>query len=163
MTTKNRTEVYTRKGLEAQLRDEMMYLDRHDSDDIAYALACLLAPGSEVRVSVDGEGDEERITIAVQQKGVTACEKATIASPSWSAGWNIPGYLPDYYPATFLDHEDARKYISAAIREDAENAETEEVRQEMELAAEHVEHDVDGAEVGYGRTVGRYHYWITKV
>lgn len=39
------------------------------------------------------------------------------------AGWNIPGYLPDYPPEEFDTFESAFEYISDAVAADDENPE----------------------------------------
>lgn len=80
----------------------------------------------------------------------------------YSAGWNMPGYMPDNAPALFTDESSARAHIS-----DAMGAAIPEL--------EYVEHDPRVSELEtasaavlkgsgeYGATVAGVHYFITKV
>jgi hypothetical protein len=84
----------------------------------------------------------------------------------WSAGWNMPGYMPDSDPATFTDWESARDYIANEMAEAASNIEDDsdesklEERAELEAASAKLEESDDESE--YGETIGEYHYWITE-
>lgn len=42
-------------------------------------------------------------------------EQADAAAVEWTAGWNMPGYLPESDPETFESWDDARDYIVDAI------------------------------------------------
>ena len=70
----------------------------------------------------------------------------------WAAGWNMPGYMPDSDPAIFVDHDDALGHIGYAFDDEEESEELDSAREEL-----------DACRGEYGVTVGKYHYWITKV
>lgn len=67
----------------------------------------------------------------------------------YSAGWNMPGYMPDNTPAVFMDAGDALDYI----REAAEDAETW-------VDCDPWKADKNGE---FGCTVGKYHYFVTRI
>lgn len=76
----------------------------------------------------------------------------------WSAGWNMPGCMPDSDPAVFLTAGAAREYIADEIDRAAEDVSD----------AEHIEyaHSAETCRKGkgeFGETIGRYHYWVAKV
>jgi hypothetical protein len=77
----------------------------------------------------------------------------------YSAGWNMPGYMPDSEPARFLSDSDARCYISDEMDNAAEQEEDEEKREAIESASLAV---LRGSGE-YGATVGEYHYFVTRV
>ena len=83
------------------------------------------------------------------------------------SGWNMPGYLPDSDPAEFDDADDARQSIINAMDEEADSLEhTEEAEnapaiEELRRASlALLRCNDEGAGAGYGRTIGRFHYWI---
>ena len=77
----------------------------------------------------------------------------------WTAGWNMPGYMPDSEPATFEDFEDAKNYTVGAIQHAADMEEDAEQAEAMEQCAEYLSKREDGE---FSSTVGEYCYWITK-
>lgn len=70
----------------------------------------------------------------------------------WAAGWNMPGYMPDSDPAIFAGHDDALGHIGYALDDEEESEEIDTARENL-----------DACRGEYGVTVGKYHYWITKV
>jgi hypothetical protein len=70
----------------------------------------------------------------------------------FSAGWNMPGYMPDNPPALFTDAEDARSYIFDQMEDVVTNPEDE--------ARANACRDGKGE---YGETIGDYHYFVTKL
>jgi hypothetical protein len=87
--------------------------------------------------------------------------------PLWSAGWNMPGYMPDSDPALFMDWSDARDYIAGEIRTTAEQDEEDpEATQRVDDLREYAD-SLDNLKPDYdaeiGNTVGQYHYWVAKV
>lgn len=77
--------------------------------------------------------------------------------PVYSAGCNMPGYLPDNVPALFLDVDSAREYIAEMIEQsDAENEEEETAQT---AAAE----EVRCGKGELGVTIGNYHYFVTEL
>lgn len=79
----------------------------------------------------------------------------------FTAGWNMPGYMPDNDPVGFETWQDAAEYIAGEIRRALEEFEpTEEDAESYEDAACRAENSDDAQ--GYGETVGSYHYWITQ-
>lgn len=83
----------------------------------------------------------------------------------WSAGFNMPGYMPESEPARFGNSDDAREYIADEMTNYADSLadssdEADEAKsQALTEAADTVR---DGAGE-YGQTVGQYHYWVSKV
>lgn len=77
----------------------------------------------------------------------------------YSAGWNMPGYMPDNTPELFLDADDARQYIIDQIEQHEEEVAEESVAEMLCAAAE----DVNLMRGELGITVAGYHYFITKV
>jgi hypothetical protein len=75
----------------------------------------------------------------------------------YSAGWNMPGYSPDNAPALFLDEDAAMDYIREEIGRAMDETEDEELNEEQiaEFNA-----DKNGE---FGRTIGAYHYFVTRV
>ena len=80
----------------------------------------------------------------------------------YSAGWNLPGYMPDSTPALFTDGQSARAYISDAMGNalvELECLENDPRIDELESAASAV---LKGSSE-YGQTVAGYHYFVTKL
>lgn len=85
----------------------------------------------------------------------------------YSAGWNMPGYMPDSEPAVFTSFESAK----ASILESIENAADEMAQEIDETSAEQQEE----AEIDDGKAwvekqtsefsvhVGKYVYWVQEV
>lgn len=87
--------------------------------------------------------------------------------PLWSAGWNMPGYMPDSDPALFVDWSDARDYLAGEIRATVDqDSEDPEAAQRVADLAEYAD-SLDNLKPDYnaetGHTVGQCHYWIAKV
>lgn len=89
----------------------------------------------------------------------------------FSAGWNMPGYMPDSDPACFTDFESARDYILEEIKRAAD-----EKAQETDYQ-EHENHDgeentlaeyddakecVEKQASAFSLIVGDYVYWIAE-
>jgi hypothetical protein len=68
--------------------------------------------------------------------------------PIYSAGWNMPGYLPETPPVLFTDEEQARAYIVEEIGRQAEEVE----------GAEEAARAFDGQ-----ARIGQYVYWVEEV
>jgi hypothetical protein len=77
----------------------------------------------------------------------------------YSAGWNMPGYMPESEPAMFLDDSDARAYISDEMDSAAEGEENSETVKALENASISL---LKGSGE-YGQTIGQYHYFVNKV
>ncbi len=80
----------------------------------------------------------------------------------YSAGWNMPGYMPDSDPAVFLDADGAREYVAdqmeSAIEESGDFGNEKNI--EVSVAA------IDECRIGsgeYGATFGNYHYFVTRI
>ena len=76
----------------------------------------------------------------------------------WSAGWNMPGYMPDNTPALFTDCDTARGYIADEIDSASEQEDDENFAAVLTADAE----TVRNGKGELGVTLGSYHYWITK-
>ena len=72
----------------------------------------------------------------------------------YSAGWNTPGYMPEYPPSLFVDADDALAYIRSEIERAADETDGEPI----DLTT--IKADAQGE---LGVMVGAYHYFITKV
>ena len=84
----------------------------------------------------------------------------------YSAGWNMPGYMPDNAPAMFLDADDAREYIANEIERADEESEDEDTAEEVQDACNEATEAAQRCRTGageFGETVGAYHYFVTKV
>lgn len=91
----------------------------------------------------------------------------------YTAGWNMPGYLPDSEPVAFQTADEAREYLADEMRReadivdegiaaghvDAALAETAAQLREAADALENLKTEKAGAE--YGWTIGAYHYWLS--
>jgi hypothetical protein len=104
-------------------------------------------------------------------------EELTESRKPFYAGWNMPGYMPDNEPARFQTWEDAREYIVGEMESfadqndqqsggnpgetsddvDARNACTAELRARAAAIR-----DMEEPKMGYGETIGAYHYFIDK-
>lgn len=74
----------------------------------------------------------------------------------YSAGWNLPGYMPDEPPARFFTSEDAREYIADALETHADDQDDGEDAEGMA--------DVIRAGTGeFGATIDGYHYFVTRL
>lgn len=67
----------------------------------------------------------------------------------YSAGWNMPGYMPECDPALFTDADDALEYIKS---------ECESANEDVDCSAWQANENGE-----FGCTVGNYHYYVTKV
>ncbi len=96
----------------------------------------------------------------------------------YSAGYNMPGYMPDSTPALFGDASDARTSIASDMRDRADRLDdgidseclADDVmsgdRTRIEQMAADLREAADDCENGsgeYGCTVAGYHYFISKI
>lgn len=72
----------------------------------------------------------------------------------YSAGWNMPGYMPDNPPSLFVDADDALEHLRSEIERAADETNDEPVDPTTIRA---------GSDGELGVTLGAYHYFITKV
>lgn len=80
----------------------------------------------------------------------------------YSAGWNLPGYMPDNSPALFTDSDSARLHISEEMDRVAESDYSDEHAEEV-AALESASLACLKGSGEYGATVAGYHYFVTKV
>lgn len=80
----------------------------------------------------------------------------------YSAGWNMPGYMPDSDPQLFGDADDAREYIADEIERYADEQDDECDADALAIIRDAAESCRDGSGE-YGNTVGEYHYFVTRV
>lgn len=78
----------------------------------------------------------------------------------YSAGWNMPGCLPDSDPAFFTDADNARDYIAESIRNSAESHMYQENIEALESLAYAFESS-SSAEITQQAADGLI-YWVTK-
>lgn len=74
----------------------------------------------------------------------------------YSAGWNMPGYMPDNAPAIFLDASDALDHV----RDEADRWIDEENDPEFAGIPSTWKADKSGE---FGCTLGAYHYFVARV
>lgn len=67
----------------------------------------------------------------------------------YSAGWNMPGYLPECDPALFVNADDALEYLKS---------ECESANEDVDCSSWKA--DKNGE---FGQTFGIYHYYVMKV
>ena len=80
-----------------------------------------------------------------------------------TAGWNMPGYMPDSDPAIFVGDDAmlrAKSYIADEMRRDAENKDGGAAEWLIHCADELDRTNTYGE---IGMTVAGYHYWTAKV
>lgn len=86
----------------------------------------------------------------------------------FSAGWNMPGYMPDSTPAVFTDFETARNYIAEEIERAADEKAQEIDYQEHDTEKSAItEYDDAKAWVKkqaseFSVVVGDYCYWVKE-
>ena len=73
------------------------------------------------------------------------------------AGWNMQGYMPDSEPSEFETFDEAKRYVIRGIKLDEDEAETEEVAEELSAFAE----DVNLESGEFSGRVGNRVYWVT--
>ncbi|MGH8235391.1 MAG: DUF7249 family protein [Steroidobacteraceae bacterium] len=88
----------------------------------------------------------------------------------YSAGWNMPGCMPDNPPSMFLDVQEARQYIADEMEREADNIAEEletggesERTHEAERLREQSAALYKTKEGEYGETIGNYHYFVTQL
>jgi len=72
----------------------------------------------------------------------------------FSAGWNIPGYMPDNNPSIFTDANDALRYVLDEIENDEE---------QTDILLEDISNLKASSSGEFGQTIGRHHYFVTKI
>lgn len=85
----------------------------------------------------------------------------------FSAGWNMPGCMPDNPPGLFIDCSDARMHISDAMNREAESFEDDIAENDQYSAKTHELEEASLAVLKgsgeYGATVAGMHYFVTRV
>jgi hypothetical protein len=71
----------------------------------------------------------------------------------FSAGWNMPGYMPDNEPAQFLESSEAMEYLQESVAESGEHESQCDIALDWKA-------DKNGE---FGQTLGQFHYFIAKV
>lgn len=103
----------------------------------------------------------ESIAMAMQAADPDSWEKRDELrgklSARFSAGSNNPGFLPDSTPDGFPTFDDAKRAVIAAMRSDADDAETEEQAEDLTHAAE----DVNLESGPFRVTVAGREYWVS--
>jgi hypothetical protein len=90
----------------------------------------------------------------------------------WTAGYNMPGYMPDSEPCVFEEFADACAYIAECLEQVADDAASGADSADDLVTAEAIGATIDEAKARvlamadkpaaeYGETVGQYHYFIT--
>lgn len=77
------------------------------------------------------------------------------------AGWNMPGYMPDSEPAEFDDCDDAREYIASELESMIDADDAENVTVDKLIFESHIT-DLRNFKGEFGRTIGKYHYFVTQ-
>lgn len=80
----------------------------------------------------------------------------------YSAGWNMPGFMPDSEPMFFFDSSDAMDYI----KEQAESC-LEENQDLLDEQADELTDQIESWESSqngeFGQTLGKYHYFVSII
>lgn len=77
---------------------------------------------------------------------------------TFSAGWNMPGYMPDVEPEEFDSFDDAKRHIIGEIKRAEEQAETEGSAENLCAFAE----DINLQSGDFSATCEGWVYWVTK-
>lgn len=154
------SQEYWQERAEACLQDA---IDNDESDITASAAQAL---ADELESSHDDNMPEvSGVYSYLLQAAMQAIDWREIADSMlsdfdvYSAGWNMPGYMPDNAPAIFLSADDARQYIIDEMKNAEEQADDESKAEELCAAAEYV--NLQRGE--FGVTVAGYHYFVSKV
>ena len=91
--------------------------------------------------------------------------------PVYSAGWNMPGYMPDSDLSLFIESDDAMDYIQEEMERTAESLSDGIDSECLSDDVSHIPALIDELELvhktdhngEFGLTVGQYHYFITIV
>ncbi len=78
----------------------------------------------------------------------------------YSAGWNMPGYMPDNTPSLFLDADDAMSHIQDAAKNHGIEYDNEASE---EIAADEIEAWKADSKGEFGQTFGQYHYFVSII
>ena len=78
----------------------------------------------------------------------------------WVVGWNMPGYMPDSDPSSFETWEDARDYLVEELDRVCDETDDQDDGDQYNRAARELEGLNEEEE--FGRTIGKYHWWINK-
>jgi hypothetical protein len=71
----------------------------------------------------------------------------------FSAGFNMPGYMPDNAPCVFIDADDALEYIKElALNDDSMDESAKDIIDDWQLLNNE-----------FGQTIGNYHYFVTRI
>lgn len=116
---------------------------------------------------IEGDTDgHERCTScddALAQSQTGLCDDCQNAeddeNEEWSAGWNMPGYMPDNPPEIFATQDDAKRYIIDELKRSEDDAENEDDAETLCHFAE--ECNLQSGE--FCATCGKYHYFVSKV
>lgn len=76
----------------------------------------------------------------------------------YSAGWNLPGCMPDNPPSLFIDASDALDYIHEQI----ENANNENDASDLDASFDVTEYKAD-SKGEFGQTIGAMHYFVSII
>jgi hypothetical protein len=77
----------------------------------------------------------------------------------WSAGWNMPGYMPDNDPAVFADWSDAQTYILDELHRYLDETDDETEQTDIRATIDRLANATEDNE--FGETVGKYHFWLS--
>jgi hypothetical protein len=89
----------------------------------------------------------------------------------YSAGWNMPGYMPDSDLALFLESSDAMNYVQEEMDRTAESLSDGIDSECLSNDVTHIPALIEELELShktdhngeFGLTVGQYHYFISRV
>ncbi len=87
----------------------------------------------------------------------------------WSAGWNMPGYMPDSEPCRFTDNKAAREYIADqldTLADETDAPDLSKAEDDLEAAGNDFDNAAKIIRAGkgeYGATIGDYHYFVTQL
>lgn len=77
----------------------------------------------------------------------------------WSAGWNMPGYMPDNDPEAFADWTSAQSYILEELKRYLDEIDEPDAVTDVTETIDRLANATEDNE--FGETVGKYHFWLS--
>lgn len=80
----------------------------------------------------------------------------------WTAGFNMPGYMPDSEPVGFETWAEARDYLASELERACDETGDVHEGEEYFSASKSMAAFPDDKDEDFGRTIEKYHWWIVK-
>lgn len=142
-------------------------IDADDTDDLLASVASDLADEIKDQIEEQSPAGVTGMYADLLNAALSAVDWREIAYhvvdhiEVYSAGWNMPGYMPDNAPMVFLSSDDALEYIKdEATRAIADLRWTLSAYEQGCEAIDSWEADKNGE---FGATFGEHHYFVTRI